>query len=33
VVAAYNAKDDETIVITAYVPDPTQVDAGLGVRK
>ena len=33
VVAAYNAEDDETIVITAYEPDPDLWDAGFRVRK
>ena len=33
VVAAYNAGDEETIVITAYVPDPERWHAGFEVRK
>ena len=33
VVAAYNATDDETIVITVYEPDPTQWEADFRRRK
>ena len=33
IVAVHNAADDETIVITAYEPDPKRWDAGFTVRK
>ncbi len=33
VVAAYNAADDETIVITVYEPDPNQWEDGFRRRK
>jgi hypothetical protein len=33
VVAAYNAEDDEMIVITVYEPDPRRWDASFTVRK
>jgi hypothetical protein len=33
VVAAYRADDDETIVITAYEPDPARWERGFRVRK
>jgi hypothetical protein len=33
IVAAYNAKDDEAIIITAYEPDPNQWDSEFKRRK
>jgi hypothetical protein len=33
VVVAYNAEDDETIVITTYEPDPGRWDTDYKVRK
>ncbi len=33
VVVAYNARDDEQIVITVYEPDPAQWDVGFRRRK